>query len=320
VQDVFASDGFVRGHAFHGKQVLTYSEACARYPGERIVLLSFASSRPDVLETIDRVAASSELYVPDVPVSGSTLFDATFYDAHRDELDAARALLSDEESRAVFDDVVTYKITGDPKILRRRESTPEQVFRSLLHPQSYRAYADLGAYNGDSIRALLPYAPELREVLALEPDARNFRKLDAYAASEERCHVRAVHAAAWCESTTLAFDSSGNRNAAIGGNGLQSAKKTVPVDARPLDALWDPALHLDYLKYDVEGAEAEALQGSAETIRLHRPEILLSLYHRSEDLYALPLLARSLYGPCRMYLRRFPYLPAWDLNLYVLPQ
>ena len=74
ISDFFASDGFVRGHSFHGKVVLSYSEAKARY-GSLLVLLSFASSLPDVLATIHRVAAENELYAPDVPVFGSNLFN-----------------------------------------------------------------------------------------------------------------------------------------------------------------------------------------------------------------------------------------------------
>ena len=41
IADFFASDGFVRGHSFHGKVVLSYSQAKEKY-GKFIVLLSFA--------------------------------------------------------------------------------------------------------------------------------------------------------------------------------------------------------------------------------------------------------------------------------------
>ena len=75
---------------------------------------------------------------------------------------------------------------------------------------------------------------------------------------------------------------------------------------------------VDYIKYDVEGAEREALLGSAETIKTFRPRLLVSLYHRSEDLYELPLLLRALCPDYRMYLRRFAYVPAWDINLYCI--
>ena len=101
-----------------------------------------------------------------------------------------------------------------------------------------------------------------------------------------------------------------------------AAKKTVAVRAeRPDDILLQMGdLPVDYVKYDVEGAEREALLGSAALIRRHRPELLVSAYHRSEDLLILPPLLRELCGDgYRFYLRRFPYLPAWDLNLYAIP-
>ena len=99
VADFFASDGFVRGHSFHGKVVLSFSQACEKYGAENmVVLLSFASSRPEVLETISRVASVCEMYIPDVPVCGTDLFNAEFYEAHLDEITAARALFADEEA------------------------------------------------------------------------------------------------------------------------------------------------------------------------------------------------------------------------------
>ena len=40
-EDTFASDGFVRGHSFHGKRVLSFSEAKEKY-GDFIIIVTFA--------------------------------------------------------------------------------------------------------------------------------------------------------------------------------------------------------------------------------------------------------------------------------------
>ena len=74
------------------------------------------------------------------------------------------------------------------------------------------------------------------------------------------------------------------------------------------------------MKLDVEGSEREALEGAAETIRRHRPKILLSAYHRSEDLFALPAQISSIAAGYRFYLRRFPYIPAWEINYICIPE
>ncbi|MBQ7321054.1 MAG: FkbM family methyltransferase [Clostridia bacterium] len=314
VRDFFASDGFVRGHCFHGKQVMHYADMVEKYgAGQFIVLLSFASSLPDVMANFYRIASETELYAPDVPVCGNSLFDLAFYRRHLAELEEADRLLSDEESHRVFREVLSYKISGDIRHLRAAESNPAEVMRHILTPDRYRAYADLGAYNGDTIRALLPHALALKKVYAMEPDRRNFRKLEAYAAEETRCRVQCFAAGAWSHKDVLPFDASGNRNAGLHGK----SAKTVDTEVNSLDNILSGA-PVDFIKYDVEGAEREALIGSEQTIAQHRPQLLLSVYHRSEDLYALPLQLHRMRPDYRLYLRRFPYVPAWDLNLYAV--
>ena len=322
IEDFFASDGFVRGHSFHGKRVLSYSEAKQKYGAHNmIVLLSFATSLPEVMQTILHVADECELYAPDVPVFGDTLFDAAFYATHKTEFDAARALLADEESVRVFDHIIRYKLTGDLKYLTAIENDPDESFGQILPCEEFRTAVDLGAYNGDSARALAPYAPNLQTLYALEPDARNYRKLCAYAETEEKFKLVPLQCAAWSEDTELTFDASGNRNAGAAQNTstvLQGRTgKVVEVQARSVDSVL-AGTGCDYIKFDVEGSEAEALQGCQKTIANYTPALLVSCYHRSEDLYALPRLVKSLCPTYSLFLRRFRYFPAWDVNLYAI--
>lgn len=318
IADFFASDGFVRGHSFHGKTVLSYQAVKEKYgAGNFIVLLSFATSLPQVMENIRRIAAETTLFAPDVPVFGDNLFDLTFYRAHETELADARALLADDESRRIFDRVIRYKLTGDIAHLAAAENDPDCVVRELLSPQTWQSYLDLGAYNGDTVRRTLEIAPQLKTVWAFEPDRRNFRKLEAYARTETRADVKPYALGAWSHRDTLIFDSSGNRNAHAMPGMPGAIGTAVAVDA-PDNIVGIDGSRVDFIKYDVEGAESEALRGSAGIIRAHRPQILLSVYHRSEDIFALPLQLHALRPDYRLFLRRFPYIPAWDLNLYAI--
>ena len=340
VADFFASDGFVRGHSFHGKVVLSFSEAREKYGDENmIVLLSFASSRPEVLETIQKVADTCETYIPDVPVCGTELFNREFYEANREEIDTARSLFADEESRRVYDGILEYKLTGRLDVLRATESSPVEAYRTILHAERFHVSADLGAYNGDSIRDLRQYAPHLESVVAFEPDRRNFRKLGEYASTlteaGDRLTLHLVQAGAWSETATLTFQASGNRNAGIAdtpteaqGHILPSTThnpyfgKTAEVPVTSLDTVCEEIFgahaHLDYIKYDVEGAEYEALLGSRRIIERDAPALLVSAYHRSADLYRLPILVHELNPRYKLYLRRMAGVPAWDINLYAV--
>lgn len=321
VKGIFAGDEFVRGQLFHGMPVLTFAQAKEQYGANGfIALLCFGTCLPDVTAYIARIASECTLYAPDVPVFGDTLFDAAFYATHYNALAAAQALLADDASRALFADIIQYKLTGELQYLTVTNETRAPIYTELLHAEAFRSYLDLGAYNGDTVRELIPFSPHLETVYAWEPDRRSFAKLSAYADSEKQCQVFPIPCAAWSEPCTLSFDDSGNRNASLLDNASADVRDRIrritEVNADTPDRfLKRQSLQVDFIKYDVEGAEHHALLGTRETIAETAPALLVSAYHRSEDLFDLPLLLHDLQPAYRLYLRRTPYIPAWDLHL-----
>lgn len=312
--DVFASDGFVRGQSFHGRRVLSFSEARERY-SDFTVLVAFATHIPEVLGQIYRMNDAYDCLMPDLPVTGEAIFDRSFYLSHLDEIRQTAALLADDASREVYDATLRYKLTGELRYLRQ---TGQGTYDTdgILHPERYKRTLDGGAYRGDTAEKLLSVAKGVREIVAFEPDPRTFRHLAAYAEREQRCRVRAISAALSDRVGEASFSVSGNRNATLAAGGSFGAqRRTVPTVT--VDSIGG---ELDYLKLDVEGAERQALLGAEETIAKHRPELLISLYHRSEDLFALPLLAASLCPGYRFFLRRNECIPAWELDLLAVPE
>ncbi len=311
ISDFFASDGFVRGQIFHGKTVLSFSQVKEKYGKDNIIILvAFASSLPDVMNAISAVADECETYIPDVPVRGDNVFCEEFEREHKNDIQRAYSLLSDERSRDVYKGVIDFRRTGKLDILQSTADEPDSVLDELLHFDQYRIMGDIGAYNGDTAEELLGRCPLAQRIYSLEPDRRNFRKLSAFADGKEK--IIPVNAAAWNENTTLFFDDSGNRNSGLAEDGI--SKRRVEVNAVALDDIF--ADGVDYIKYDVEGAEKEALEGSREVIRKYRPDLLVSIYHRTEDLHSLILQLHDICPEYKLYVRRYPYIPAWDLNLY----
>ena len=160
-----------------------------------------------------KVGDEYELYAPDVPVFGETLFTIEFFEENKARFEAVYKLLADEESKRIYENVISYKLSGDIKYLWESENSKDSVYRDILDCQKISSYLDLGAYNGDTIREMLFYNPSLESAIALEPDARNFRKLNEYAQKVDNCKIKCINAGAWNENTTLLFDASGNRNA-----------------------------------------------------------------------------------------------------------
>ncbi len=312
VADFFASDEFVRGQAFHGKTVLKFSDIIDKYGrGNIIVLVSFASSLPQVMDNIIRVSQICETYIPDVPVRGTNIFCEEFESEHQSDINKALSLLNDTRSKEVYNGVWDFRRTGRLEYLLPTADDRAEVMQKLLDLNEYRTAVDLGAYDGDTAKELIELCPNIQSITAFEPDRRNFRKLSVYAESE--CKIIPVNAAAWKENTVLIFDDSGNRNAGLDENG--QSKRHAEVLATTVDSVVKNKV--DYIKYDVEGAEEEALLGSAQTIKAYKPDLLISVYHRTEDLFKLVLLIKDICPEYNLYLRRYPYIPAWDLNLFV---
>ena len=176
---VFASDEFARGNLFHGFCVRKLSDTVAELGEDIVIVIAFASQRPEVLQLMYALEDKYDVVAPDVPVVEGPLFDEDFVRAHQDEMQRAYDLLADDLSREVFLDTVRFKLSGKMKYLRHSESDKDEVFHNLLRPTAEEHFSDLGAYNGDTIRELLHYTDgKFASVTALEPDRRSFRKLN----------------------------------------------------------------------------------------------------------------------------------------------
>ena len=312
---VFVSPEHARGQTFRSFPILSVDEALERWD-DPLVLLCFASSRPDVIAGIEALARRVELLIPDLPVAGETLFDLAFAKTHRDEIEAAYALLSDERSREVYSSLLPYKLSGELSPLLASAERDYDPF-ALLPTDRFKLALDGGAYDGDTARALLDRAPGLREIVCVEPDERNYRRLLAYRDREDRAAITPLRYALSDAPGAASLFASGNRNSTLFRCSHEARRETV--DCRTVDELLDGRA-VDFIKLDVEGSEAGALRGAEKTLSRCRPSLLVSAYHRSEDLFALPLLLARLCPGSRLYLRRRRSIPAWDLDLICVPE
>ena len=303
VAGMFASDGFVRGHSFLGFPVQSYSEVKEQY-GDIIVLLCFGSSLPDVIANIRRIAGEQELYAPDVPVYGDGIFDLAYVRQHKAELEAVYNALADDLSRQAFRNIVFYRLTGKIDYLFDCESPVSEGYE-LLALGKEEVYVDLGAYRGETVTEFLEFAGA-KKILAVEPDEKTFLKLQNNLSSIPE--ATPLHLAIHDKTEEVFFSMRGGRNSSVG-----AGKKGKWIRGDCLDHIAPDAT---YIKMDVEGEEFSAINGGKELIREHKPKMRISCYHRTEDIFALPLRVLALRSDYKVYLRHHPYLPYWDTEFY----
>ncbi len=317
VADFFASDGFVRGHSFHGKRVKSFSEIKADY-SDFVIVLSFASNRPDVINMLSDIDSKYDMLVPDMPVAGEDeYFDKKFYNENYSDILRAYETLCDEDSKFAFSAVINYRLTGRLEYLLSAYSEKSEIYSLISKVGTIQSIVDAGAYNGDTIRESIEFFPNLKSVVAIEADFKNFKKLQKYADTVEQIALTCVNAAAWSECCEGSFISSGNRNSSVSSTASYEHKES-DIRLIRIDSLAQEKV--DYIKYDVEGAEFEALVGSEKIISLYQPALLVSLYHRSRDVFSLVNYLKDKYPEYSFYIRRLLSVPAWELDLIMIPK
>lgn len=315
-EGIFASDGFVRNRIFRDYPVVSYSSVTEKYGDDIIILLCFGTDREEVVSFIETLNEKHTLYIPDVPLYGGEIFDSDYLERNKEKLLSVREMLSDGLSKEYFDAAVNFRLSGKYKYLKIAES-PRESLEAVLETENIHYTADLGAYKGDTAKLFFDTFKNSKEIYAVEPDPKTFLKLSAFAAeySSESSKITPLNFAVSDKVQTMTYSGSASRGA--GAMGQNHRAKETTVECKTLDSL--NLEKVDFIKYDVEGDEAAALAGSAETIGRCAPSLCVSLYHKTDDLFALPLYIKSLLDKKADYtfhLRRPPCIPAWDIVFF----
>ena len=320
ISGVFASDAYVRGNYFRGFKIKKLSEIEEEYK-DFCILTAFATRDAGVIKKIYELNKKYELYSPNFPVfgNGEEYPDYDFFIRNICEAEKAYELLSGDLSRAVYLNSINFMITGKLKYLENIE-TPKESGLDLLDLRDNLYYIDAGAYNGDTIFELKDYLDtkkiNITKIAAFEPDKKNFEKLVKNIPGKLDCELKLYNAGVWNEEKILYFNAKSGRNASLNNIDLKN-KTEIKVNALDnIINITDEENRSLLIKYDVEGSEFEALEGSRNIIEKYSPGLIVSLYHRNEDIFKLMLLINDINPGYKFYMRKHRYIPCWDLNLY----
>lgn len=90
----------------------------------------------------------------------------------------------------------------------------------------------------------------------------------------------------WSHDTEMYITDAGSSSRIVGQASSGDLCRLTSLDAY-LSAKGFPC---DLIKMDIEGAEAEALEGAMDTIRRYRPKLQISLYHKPDHYLHIPLM------------------------------
>ena len=299
---VFASDGFVRGQNFCGYKVTSYDLLAVKYP-DMIILVCFGSNRQEVLQYIGLLRQKHTVLCPDVPVYGEQVFDFGFAQKSADQIRRVYALLADDYSKETYRNIIEFKLTGQSEKLKSC-----QFSGGLFDPiniSNNETFVDLGAYRGDTVQAFLDRVDQYHKIFAFEPNFKTYQKLTENVKKYE--NVFSVNKAV--------SDYEGVATLVSAGRGSAVEKRGQSVSVCSLDLFFSNQ-SVSLIKMDVEGQERQALLGARDLIMRCHPKMIVAAYHRSEDIFSLPLLVHEMCADYRIYIRHAPHNLAWDTNFY----
>jgi FkbM family methyltransferase len=164
---------------------------------------------------------------------------------------------------------------------------------------------DVGAYVGTYTREALRQGAV--KVIAIEPAPHNLECLQRNLRAEIASGMVIVYPkGAWNKDEMLEmFTESDNElaNSFLYGSKRTGIKLPLTTIDQMVEELRLPTV--DFIKMDIEGAEREALQGAAGTIRRFHPRMAICVYHIPDDVTVVPELIRTIEpryqricGPC----------------------
>lgn len=302
---VTASSGFVRERFFRGFPVKPLEFFEEKYD-DFIVVITFGTSIPGVMENIFNITKRHTVLVPCVPVIGTQVFDRSFLEANTEKINLAHSLLADDFSKKIFEGYVNFQFGGRIEILKEIETPAEEIYESVLKFNSNESFVDIGAYRGDTVEGFIKQVKgKYNKIVAAEPDKKTFTKL------LNNCNhlegFTAFNVAVTDCDGEIGFSSLAGRQSAIGGEAMVKAM-TLPTLCEGIEPT--------FIKIDSEGCEWAILNGGQKILEKFKPKMNVAAYHKSEDIFTLPILINSIDPTYKIHLRHHPYIPAWDTLFY----
>ena len=223
-------------------------------------------------------------------------------------------LLNDEKSRCIFKAALKFKLTEDyTYLLEVKDDVKKQYFDEVVKFSDEEVFVDCGGYTGDTIEAFLKAVDnKFKHIYSFEPDERNFKILTKYVEGlEQKDKIKAIKAGVYYKSSV--FYLQGEEMAIACTN--EATDRKVEVCAIDDVVKFAPT----YIKMDIETFETYALLGAMESIARYKPKLAISIYHKFDDLWNIPLLLKQWVSEYDLYIRHYECYQA-ETVVYAIPK
>ncbi len=204
--------------------------------------------------------------------------------------------LQDQTSKNQFYNIINFRLSYDLSYMRGFEAIEDkQYFEDFLQLNCHdEVFVDVGAYDGFTTQEFIKRAPAYKRVFLFEPESTNMKL--AKERLKKFTNIQFYNIGLSNKKETLHFDTSGS-----GSKLSEDGTATIEVDK--LDNIVKEKV--TFIKMDIEGAEAKAIEGATQTIKLYHPKLAISVYHKSSDFWKIPEQILAIRDDYAIYLRHY---------------
>ena len=169
-------------------------------------------------------------------------------------------------------------------------------YSNKISPKNKQIILNAGAYNTTSVMFSI-MSPKAK-IFAFEPQ-KNIHE-DNVQISKEFKNIIPVNNGVWSETTKVFFNIDEEQSTASS----ICKKGTNSIDVISIDDFCEinNLKAVDFIKMDIEGAEIEALRGASKVIKTQTPDLAISIYHKPEHLYEIPLFIKQLVPEYKIFI------------------
>ncbi len=319
VANEIAVDGFIDDYTdeknFMGKPVLRLGEV----PKSAWVVSCITNARPKtamqrlkaqgIEKCLDYFAFSraSQGRIRPIPAIEDT---GTDHRQNPEKYAWVRSILADDESRRVYDDVLSFRLLNNLDSMERFDYAAEkQYFEGFFDFAGDEVFVDGGGYDGFTSQEFAKRCPHYSKIHFFEPVESAMLTAKDKLKGLDNIVYHSV--GLYDRKTTLSFDASAGSASRISDEG------TLKIDVDRLDDVVKD--RVTFIKLDLEGVEVQALHGMQRRIVEDAPKLAVAVYHHPSDFWRVPQYILGLRSDYAVYLRH--YTESWTETVaYFIPR
>lgn len=241
--------------------------------------------------------------------------DWKYIEENKEELESFFENLSDEKSRKVLWAILNYRITKESDYIVQIYQIEGHYYEADIFGsenewfrERAKSYVDVGTYDGDTMDLIREVtANNYKKIICIEAGLEAFKRLEKKVKTLQR--VEAWNYALWSEKGTAYLESEfiGKESNRVAKGQLENNLKNKGMEKVYLAAFDElyPDQEVDYIKFDIEGAETEAIKGMKCTLQKNEPVLAISVYHRPQDILEIAKLVKQYVPSYKFYLRHY---------------